>query len=146
MWPKSFQAGHLLVARGREMSKGYLPPVSVNALARRASGVITDDSNYQVKPAIPVLWVKDVRKAVLDIGRARCKGFQGQVIGVTGSAGKTTTAHATTSPMSKPCKPSLTNTYKTTTSSSSNPPTPSACMGCCVALVNDLVGGKIKRR
>lgn len=98
VWPKSFQTGHLLVARGREMSQGYLPPVSVNALARRASGVITDDPEYQVKPTIPVLWVKDVRKAVLDIGRARRKGFAGQVLGVTGSAGKTTTvamlAHA----------------------------------------------------
>ncbi|MBE2894717.1 UDP-N-acetylmuramoyl-tripeptide--D-alanyl-D-alanine ligase [Spirabiliibacterium falconis] len=98
VWPKSFQAGHLLVARGREMSKGYLPPVSVNALARRASGVITDDPDYQVKTAIPVLWVKDIRKAVLAIGKARRKGFAGQVVGVTGSAGKTTTvamlAHA----------------------------------------------------
>ncbi|MFZ7329988.1 UDP-N-acetylmuramoyl-tripeptide--D-alanyl-D-alanine ligase [Avibacterium avium] len=91
-WPKSFKPHHLLVERGKGMTQGYLPRVSINSLLRReAAGVITDDENAVYTTDAPVLLVKDVRRAVLDIGSASRKAFKGKVIGVTGSAGKTST-------------------------------------------------------
>ncbi|MCW9710837.1 UDP-N-acetylmuramoyl-tripeptide--D-alanyl-D-alanine ligase [Avibacterium sp. 21-586] len=91
-WPKSFKPHHLLVERGKGMTQGYLPRVSINSLLRReAAGVITDDENAIYTTDVPVLLVKDIRRAVLDIGLASRNAFKGKVIGVTGSAGKTST-------------------------------------------------------
>ncbi|MFZ7344451.1 UDP-N-acetylmuramoyl-tripeptide--D-alanyl-D-alanine ligase [Avibacterium volantium] len=91
-WPKNFKADYLLVERSKSMTQGYLPRVSVNALLKRgAAGVITDDETATYTTDTPVLLVKDIRRAVLNIGLAARNAFNGKVIGVTGSAGKTTT-------------------------------------------------------
>ncbi|URL06562.1 UDP-N-acetylmuramoyl-tripeptide--D-alanyl-D-alanine ligase [Avibacterium sp. 21-595] len=91
-WPKNFKTGYLLVERSKSMAQGYLPRVSVNALLKRgAAGVITDDETATYATDAPVLCVKDIRRAVLNIGLATRNAFNGKVIGVTGSAGKTTT-------------------------------------------------------
>lgn len=99
IFPKRFRDGHIIVARGKEMEKGYLPAVAVKSLVLKgASAIITDDETTYLDYGVPVLLVKDVKKATIAVGSWVRRQYQGNVIGVTGSAGKTTTvamlAHA----------------------------------------------------
>ncbi|PRY63599.1 UDP-N-acetylmuramoyl-tripeptide--D-alanyl-D-alanine ligase [Vreelandella songnenensis] len=90
-WPTSFQPGQIVVARGKEMSKGFLPPAAVKALVSRgASAVLCDDAETYRGMSVPVLQVNDVRAATLAIGRWQRRCYAGRVVGITGSAGKTT--------------------------------------------------------
>lgn len=74
------------------MERGYLPVSAVKSLILKgASAIITDDHETYLDFGVPVLLVKDVRKATLDVGEWVRRQYQGNVIGVTGSAGKTTT-------------------------------------------------------
>lgn len=97
--PAGFKEGCLLVARGESMQRGYLPKVAVKSFTLKGAGaIITDSEEDYLDFGIPVLHVNNVRQATLDIGRWARKYYQGDVIGITGSAGKTTTvamlAHA----------------------------------------------------
>lgn len=90
--PGSFKEGALLVARGKNMEKGYLPQPAVKSFTLKGAGaIVTDDENRYLDFGVPVLLVPNVRQATLDIGKWSRKSFSGYVIGVTGSAGKTTT-------------------------------------------------------
>lgn len=90
--PGGFKKGCLLVARGKNMEKGYLPKVAVKSFTLKGAGaIVTDDYEEYVDFGVPVLLVPNVRKATIDIGKWSRKYFRGDVIGVTGSAGKTTT-------------------------------------------------------
>src|SRR5690606_2112687 len=96
--PKFFQPGHLLFA-SEASRKGGLSPIALKSLARRgAAGILCEDPEPLRGIGIPDLKVDNPRKAVLTIGRRARIGFPGRVLGVTGSAGKTTTvamaAHA----------------------------------------------------
>lgn len=87
-----FKPGSLLVARGKNMDKGFLTLPSVSSLiSKGACGIITDDSTHYLDFGVPVLQVQNVRQATLDLGAWARKHFSGRVIGITGSAGKTTT-------------------------------------------------------
>lgn len=89
--PRSFAPGHMVVARGKGMDTGYLPPVAIRSLVRQgASAIITDHAESYSDYGVPVLQVHQVRTATLNLGRWVRNVFGGQVIGVTGSAGKTT--------------------------------------------------------
>ena len=97
--PGGFKEGCLLVARGKNMERGYLPKVAVKSFTlKNAGAIITDDEEQYLDFGVPVLHVPNVRQATLDIGKWSRKYYRGDVIGVTGSAGKTTTvamlAHA----------------------------------------------------
>lgn len=99
IFPKRFRKGHLIVARGKNMEKGYLSPVAVKSLVLKgAAGIICDNPEIYLDYGVPVLKVANVKKATLDIGAWVRKQYLGGVVGVTGSAGKTTTvamlAHA----------------------------------------------------
>lgn len=99
IFPKRFRDGHIIVARGKEMEKGYLPAIAIKSLVQKgASAIITDDNQTYLDYGVPVLLVKDVAKATIAVGGWVRRQYQGNVIGVTGSAGKTTTvamlAHA----------------------------------------------------
>lgn len=99
IFPKRFRKGHIIVARGKNMDKGYLPPVAVKSLVLKgASAIVCDDASIYADYGVPVLQVANVKNATIDIGSWVRKQYQGSVIGVTGSAGKTTTvamlAHA----------------------------------------------------
>ncbi|NDL71053.1 UDP-N-acetylmuramoyl-tripeptide--D-alanyl-D-alanine ligase [Vreelandella alkaliphila] len=90
-WPKSFQPGQVVVARGKEMDKGFLPFAAVRSLVSKgASAVLCDDSEAYRDIGVPVLQVPDVRAATLAIGRWQRRCYAGRVVGITGSAGKTT--------------------------------------------------------
>lgn len=92
IFPKRFRKGHIIVARGKHMDKGYLPPLAVKSLvAKGASAIICDDGATYADFGVPVLVVPNVKKAVLDVGTWVRKQYLGRVVGVTGSAGKTTT-------------------------------------------------------
>lgn len=90
--PGGFKKGCLLIARGKNMERGYLPKVAVKSFTLKGAGaIVTDDEEEYLDFGIPVLLVPNVRQATLDIGKWGRKYFRGDVIGVTGSAGKTTT-------------------------------------------------------
>ncbi|WP_201510140.1 Mur ligase family protein [Psychrobacter alimentarius] len=94
IWPPSFESGHIIVARGKTMDVGYLSKKTVASLVKKgAAAIITDDIEAYRDMGIPVLYVRNVRQATIDIGRYARQAFDGQVIGITGSAGKTTTVH-----------------------------------------------------
>ncbi|WGE88962.1 UDP-N-acetylmuramoyl-tripeptide--D-alanyl-D-alanine ligase [Actinobacillus arthritidis] len=91
-YSQNFQVGSLLVAQSKTMDKGFFRKVGINAFIKKgAVGVITDNPELYTDLDVPVLVVKDVRKAVLAIGRFVREQFRGHVYGITGSAGKTTT-------------------------------------------------------
>lgn len=90
--PNSFKTGCLLIARSNTIKQGYLPQVAVKSLTIKGAGaIVTDNKEDYLDFGIPVLLVNNVRQAVLNIGSWARKYYQGEVIGVTGSAGKTTT-------------------------------------------------------
>lgn len=94
IWPPSFESGQIIVARGKNMAVGYLSEKSIESLVKKgASAIITDDVIAYKNSSIPVLYVRDIREATIAIGRYAWQVFDGQVIGITGSAGKTTTVH-----------------------------------------------------
>ena len=53
--------------------------------------MVTDDVATYRDLGVPVLQVANVRQATLDLGAWARKHFSGRVVGITGSAGKTTT-------------------------------------------------------
>lgn len=92
IWSPSFNSGDMVVARGKTMSAGYLPKVAIRSLVQKgASCILTDEPDQYLEMGIPVLEVSNIRQAIISIGQFSRQAFNGQVIGVTGSAGKTTT-------------------------------------------------------
>lgn len=93
-WPPSFESGQIVVTRGKTMAVGYLSKTVVESLVKKgAAAIVTDDIDAYNHMGVPVLYVRNVRQATVDIGRYTRQVFAGQVIGITGSAGKTTTVH-----------------------------------------------------
>ncbi|MBR6026526.1 MAG: hypothetical protein IK065_02880 [Neisseriaceae bacterium] len=90
--PDGFLPGKILVARNSKNNAGFLPKVAIKSLINKgASAVITDDIEHYQEINIPILQVNNVRQATLNIGSMVRQHYQGKVIGVTGSVGKTTT-------------------------------------------------------
>lgn len=90
-WPKSFQPGQMVVARSKEIGKGFLPVAAVKSLvAKGASAVLCDNGQAYRHIGVPVLEVDNVRTATLAIGHRQRGCYAGRVVGITGSAGKTT--------------------------------------------------------
>lgn len=84
----SFRSGDMIVARGE--GKFGIAAAQEVALPSTPAAVIVDDAKGRPGET-PVLTVADLPKAVLDMGQFARTRFTGAVIGVTGSAGKTTT-------------------------------------------------------
>ncbi|UNM96438.1 UDP-N-acetylmuramoyl-tripeptide--D-alanyl-D-alanine ligase [Ignatzschineria rhizosphaerae] len=88
-----FEPGHILVARGAD-NRGFMTESLIKMLSGQgASAIICENAEPFMELNIPILEVKNSRRAVLSLGMASRKLFKGNVIGVTGSAGKTTTVH-----------------------------------------------------
>lgn len=89
--PASFSPGQLLCARG-DLPRAYLADAVLPGLAERgAAGILCQAPFVPALNQLPVLQVPDLKRALMAIGRQARSVFQGAVIGVTGSAGKTTT-------------------------------------------------------
>lgn len=85
-----FEPGHLIVARGMS-GKGFFSYDTVTTLVKQgAAAIICEKAEEYQSLGVPVLQVKNVKAAVLAIGKYQRSQFKGRVIGVTGSAGKTT--------------------------------------------------------
>lgn len=87
---RNVRAGDLYVAiRGERMDGHDFVP---DALARGAVAAMVTEAYANAHPAVhPVLVVADTRRALTDLARGHRAGFQGRMIGVTGSVGKSTT-------------------------------------------------------
>src|SRR5690625_4435181 len=87
-----FEAGHLVFAR-KKSGRRFLDKPAVHRLINKgASGVICADASDYPDLEAPVLEVKNLQQALYGLATDHRQSFGGQVIGVTGSAGKTTTA------------------------------------------------------
>lgn len=83
----SFRPGDMIVARGE--GRFGIAAAQEAALAAPPAAVIVDEATIR-DGTMPQLRVPDLPKAVLELGRHARSRFTGVVIGVTGSAGKTT--------------------------------------------------------
>lgn len=90
-----FGPGQMLLAPA---GAAGLRPTVVERLAPQSLGIIAEDGSGYVRSGLPVLKVPDLRKTVTNLAKAARLDFQGTVLAVTGSVGKTTTvamaAHA----------------------------------------------------
>jgi UDP-N-acetylmuramoyl-tripeptide--D-alanyl-D-alanine ligase len=94
--PGGFIPGRIAAVRLRENEKG----VALDDLAAdpvKPAAVLCSEP-ARIETGIPTLWVENPQQAVMDMARYARGRYTGRVIGITGSAGKTTTvammAHA----------------------------------------------------
>ena len=90
IWAPSQQAGQMVILRAAGARRG----VSAAALARlpfTPQALLTQDEEHPGFEHIPLLRVLDIKRAVLAMGQFARQQMLGKVIGVTGSAGKTST-------------------------------------------------------
>ncbi|MBN9070179.1 MAG: UDP-N-acetylmuramoyl-tripeptide--D-alanyl-D-alanine ligase [Rhizobiales bacterium] len=90
----AMQPGNLVVVRTGGGKVGMLPQV-VGRMRPPPAGVIAGNPSEVDLPGLPLLAVEDAGEAVLAMGRYARDRMTGKVIGVTGSAGKTTTVAMT---------------------------------------------------
>ncbi len=86
----SLQDGDMVVMRGEDDAERGIPPRQVNRVKPQARGIITSAPQAFADAELPVLSVRDNGDAVLALGRYARSMMRGKLIGVTGSAGKTT--------------------------------------------------------
>lgn len=97
IWAPTMQAGQIVALRPQGRPGGVplpaiaqLPFVPQALLSSDAQGEESGDESGRIPPGIPVLQVADVNQAILAMGRYAREQMRGRIIGVTGSAGKTT--------------------------------------------------------
>ncbi|RIV84149.1 UDP-N-acetylmuramoyl-tripeptide--D-alanyl-D-alanine ligase [Aurantiacibacter xanthus] len=91
-----FTPGRIAAVRLRKGEKGLTPDDIAKEPVKPAAVLVSNPAG--IEGTVPKLWVENPQTAVLDMARYARARFGGRVIGVTGSAGKTTTvammAHA----------------------------------------------------
>ncbi len=87
----TFQAGEFITVQP-ESSKRYIPVKKIKQLPFFPQALISQEplTDNQNPTDMPVLEVESIEHAILDIGRYARKQFQGKIIGITGSSGKST--------------------------------------------------------
>lgn len=88
IWSPTFRAGDMVVVRSGD-GPG-IPAEKLQRLPAVPQALIAERKTDLPSLALPVLRVDDASKAVLDLGAFARLRMTGKVIGVTGSAGKTT--------------------------------------------------------
>ncbi|MDQ0041709.1 UDP-N-acetylmuramoyl-tripeptide--D-alanyl-D-alanine ligase [Variovorax boronicumulans] len=89
-WPVAMQAGHMVAVRSPGGTKGA-ERASLARLPFQPQALITDGSLEGLPAGVPVLRVADLGGAILALGAYARNQMTGRLVGVTGSAGKTTT-------------------------------------------------------
>lgn len=89
IWAPSMQPGQMVVLRPEE-STHYLTLQAIEQLPFVPQAIITDRDELPMNGAVPVLRVARISQAILKMGAYARRQMQGKVVGVTGSAGKTT--------------------------------------------------------
>ncbi len=87
----SYQQGHMVAIRAEHEPPQGIPFHLMHRLQEPVAAVLCTDQVQGIAPHMPLLKVDAVGKAILDMGFYARSHFRGKVIGVTGSAGKTTT-------------------------------------------------------
>ena len=94
----TFRDGDMVALRPSEGWPGGVPQPQVPRLSSRTSAFIGSDASQLESTGAPGLLIADTGSAVLDLGRYARQRMRAKVVGVTGSAGKTSTvamlAHA----------------------------------------------------
>lgn len=95
MHPAGFVPGRIAAVRLREGEKGVTPAALLRDPVKPPAILASDPD--QIPLDVPKLWVESPQKAIMDMARYARTRFGGRVVGITGSAGKTTlvamTAH-----------------------------------------------------
>jgi UDP-N-acetylmuramoyl-tripeptide--D-alanyl-D-alanine ligase len=86
--PPGFLPGRMAAVRLKQGEKG-VAPVDLHKDAVLPSAVISSDPDA-INLDVPKLWVENPQRAVMDLALFARDRFSGRVVGVTGSAGKTT--------------------------------------------------------
>jgi UDP-N-acetylmuramoyl-tripeptide--D-alanyl-D-alanine ligase len=89
-WPVAMQAGHMVAVRSPGGTKGA-ERASLARLPFQPQALITDGTLDGLPTGMPVLRVADLGAAILALGAYARNQMTGRLVGVTGSAGKTTT-------------------------------------------------------
>ena len=87
---QSLQAGQMVAVRAPGSSRG-VAPAALKHLPFTPQALITDRPDGVPGTLLPVLQVPDLNQAILAMGDFARQQMQGKIIGVTGSAGKTST-------------------------------------------------------
>ncbi|MEC3950782.1 UDP-N-acetylmuramoyl-tripeptide--D-alanyl-D-alanine ligase [Sphingobium sp. HWE2-09] len=88
IYAPSFRAGDMAVVQGRDGERG-LTRTRMDALTPRPAAIITSAPDRLPATDTPVLAVADTDDAILALARHARAAMTGKLIGVTGSAGKT---------------------------------------------------------
>lgn len=86
----TMRPGCLVAVKGKE-DKFFVRGDRINFLSFRPQALLVSDDTLLGKTEIPLFQVENTRKAIMDMGKYARSKIKGNVIGVTGSAGKTTT-------------------------------------------------------
>lgn len=89
IFPPSLRDGEMVMMRGAAGERGIAPRL-IDQLKPQASAIITSAPDHVVTTDVPVLAVPNNDEAILALGRHARAAMTGKLIGVTGSAGKTT--------------------------------------------------------
>lgn len=89
IYAPAMQPGNMAVVR-TEVDKCGMPETAIYSMPQMPACIITTAPEQLDNPQIPVMKVADGTDAVLGLGRYARNQMSGKVIGVTGSAGKTT--------------------------------------------------------
>lgn len=105
VWFKDFKLGNAIMLSASDSEKGiglsalqklpYLPKVIITSLSS------SEIKKCEIDPNIPIYQVRDYANAIYQLTRYARLHFRGSVVGITGSAGKTTTTHLLTHMWSK---------------------------------------------
>lgn len=95
IFPPAFQAGNVVIVRVQDLTQDFgMPLPRLPALPFYPQAVVVEEAGVEAVREIykgPVLAVANAVESLLGLGRYSRQNFTGTVVGVTGSAGKTTT-------------------------------------------------------
>ncbi|WP_312318380.1 UDP-N-acetylmuramoyl-tripeptide--D-alanyl-D-alanine ligase [Atlantibacter hermannii] len=89
IYAPAMQPANMAVVRTEKDTCG-MPEAAVHTMLQQPACLITTAPEELTNPQVPVLKISDGTEAVLSLGRYARNQMAGKVIGVTGSAGKTT--------------------------------------------------------